>query len=106
MLLHPTQEPSMRRFVVTACICWLSLCAETPNTFPLAFGMTPQEASVALRSPLREIEVRRDTTIYAADGNTNIPGFYAVGEHLYLKFRKGSLTGWKYDWRLRPHFPF
>jgi hypothetical protein len=97
----------MRQFVVVACICWLSLCnANAPNTLPLAFGMTPEEAASALGSPLNHITGHRGDDVYVADRNANIPGVYSVGEHLFLKFRKGYLTGWKYDWRLHPHFPF
>ena len=98
----------MRRFVVVACICWLSLCSadEVPNYYPLAFGMTPQQTAVALGSPLNPVAERRRDEIYVADSSANIPGFYSVGKHLYLKFHNGHLTGWKYDWRLRPHFPF
>jgi hypothetical protein len=98
----------MRRFVVVACICWLALCSadEVPNTFPLAFGMTPDEASAALGKPLAHIATERGADIFVAEGYAHIPGFYAVGDRVVLKFRKGSLTGWKPDWRLRPHFPF
>jgi hypothetical protein len=96
----------MRRFVVVACICWLSLCnADAPNTLPLAFGMTPDEAASALGSPLNHLAGRRGADVYVADRNAGIPGFYAAGEHLFLKLRQGRLTGWKYDWRLFPHFP-
>jgi hypothetical protein len=97
----------MRHFVVVAGICWLSLCnANAPNTWPLAFGMTPDQAASALGTPLNHITGRHGDDVYVADGNANIPGFYSVGEHVYLKFHKGYLTGLKHDWRLRPHFPF
>jgi hypothetical protein len=96
----------MRQFVIVACTCWFSLCtADDPNTLPLLFGMTPDQAAGALGTPLNHLTGRSGDDIYVADSNTPIPGFYAVGEHLFLQFRKGHLTGWKYDWRLRPHFP-
>jgi hypothetical protein len=101
------EEGRMRQFIAVVGVCWFSLCnANAPNTRPLAFGMTPEEASDALGLPLTYDSGRRGDEIYVADGNADIPGFYAVGKHLFLKFHRGSLTGWKYDWRLRPHFPF
>jgi hypothetical protein len=97
----------MRQFFVVSGICWLSLCnANAPNTLPLAFGMTTQEAANALKAPLNYVIGRDGADIYVVDTNAKIPGFYSVGEHIFLKFRRDHLTGWKYDWRLRPHFPF
>jgi hypothetical protein len=97
----------MRQFLVVSGICWLSLCnANAPNTLPLAFGMTPEEAANALGLPLDYVTGRHGDDVYVVDTNARTPGFYLVGEHIYLKFRKDHLTGWKYDWRLRPHFPF
>ena len=97
----------MRQFIVVVGVCWLSLCnANAPNTFPLAFGMSREQAAAALGLPLVYDSGRHGSEIYVVDGNADIPGFYSVGKHLFLKFRNGSLTGWKYDWRLRPHFPF
>ena len=94
----------MNQFFPMVGTCWLVICgANDPNTVPLAFGMTPHQAEIALGMPLTEIDRRE---IYVVDGNAPVPGVYTVGEHLYLQFRKGHLTGWKYDWRLRPHFPF
>jgi hypothetical protein len=96
----------MRQFVVVIAICWLSICnSDAPNTLPLAFGMKPDEASAALGLPLTYDSGRGGNEIYVADGSASIPGFYSVGKQLVLKFHNGSLTGWKYDWRLRPHFP-
>ena len=97
----------MRRFVVVTCTCWLALCnAEVSNTYPLAFGMTPDEAAAAIGSPLIPLVQRRGDEIYVVDRYANIPGFYGTGHHVYLQFRKGALTGWKNDFRLLPHFPF
>ena len=96
----------MRRFMATVGVCWFSLCnANAPNTLPLAMGMTPDQAASALGTQLTYDGGKRGDEIYVVDGNADIPGFYAVGEHLFLKFHNGSLTGWKYDSRLRPHFP-
>jgi hypothetical protein len=97
----------MRQLITVTAVCWFSLCnADVPNTLPLAFGMTPDQASAALEAPLTYDSGQRGNEIYVVDGSANIPGFYSVGKHLFLKFHNGTLTGWKYDWRLRPHFPF
>jgi hypothetical protein len=101
------EEPSMRQFIVVVGVCWLSLCnANAPNTLPLAFGMTLDQATAALGAPLVYDSGRRHDEIYVAYSDAQIPGIYSVGQHLYLKFHNGSLTGWKYDWRMHPHFPF
>jgi len=71
------------------------------NVAPLAFGMTRQEASNALGAPLQLIAVqRRGGEIFFASYDTRVPG-YPVGERIVLQFRKGHLTGWKQDWRIR-----
>jgi len=83
--------------------------ARAPNTLPLVFGMTPDEASRALEAPLVLIAVQgrrgRAGAIYFADRDARVPG-YATGEHVFLQFREGRLTGWKMDWAVRPHGPF
>jgi hypothetical protein len=97
----------MRQFIATVGICWLSLCnADLPNTYPLAFGMTPDQVAAVVGAPLVYDSGNRGNEIYVVDSDTRVPGFYYVGRHLFLKFHHGSLTGWKYDWRLAPHFPF
>jgi hypothetical protein len=97
----------MRQFPVVLGVCWFSICnANTPNDIPLAFGMTPEEAATALGSPLNHIPGGRSGDVYVVDMYAKMPGFYGVGKHIYLKFRNDHLTGWKYDWRLLPHFPF
>jgi hypothetical protein len=101
------EVPNMRQFIAVTAVCWFSICnADVPNTLPLAFGMTRDEAAAALGSPLTYDSGQRANEIYVVDGSANIPGFYSAGKHLVLNFHNGSLTGWKYDWRLRPHFPF
>jgi hypothetical protein len=49
---------------------------------------------------------RAGSEIYLAYGSPGIPGFYPVDSAIALQFRKGQLTGWKKDWRLRRPFPF
>jgi hypothetical protein len=84
--------------------------ARAPNTLPLAFGMTPDEASGALGAPLTLIAVQRrgrheTGATYFADRDARVPG-YPTGEHVFLQFRRNRLTGWKMDWAVRPHGPF
>ena len=56
--------------------------------------------------PLVYYSGRAGSEIYLAYGSPGIPGFYPVDSALALQFRKGQLTGWKKDWRLRRPFPF
>ena len=97
----------MRRLFVLFCIGWTGVCggAHLPNTLPLALGMTPQDAATALGVGIIRVETKSDTVIYTTDRGAGVPG-YPVGERLVLQFRNGALTGWKYDWRVLPHWPF
>jgi len=102
-----TEDGDMRGFVVTCCICWLAWCgAPRSNNLPLAFGMTPAEASLALGEPLVYHSGRRGSEIYVAAAPAGIPGFYPTDFGIALQFRNGRLTGWKKDWQLRKPWPF
>jgi hypothetical protein len=94
---------TVRRTVVTFSLCWLAWCgAPHSNTLPLAFGMTPTEASTALGVPLMHLSGRPGgSEILVATGNAGIPGFYGSDYGVALQFRNNRLTGWKKDWRLR-----
>ncbi len=97
----------MRRVIVSLCVCWVAYCGATrSNTAPLAFGMTPDAAEVALGVPLLYHSGRPGSEIYLAVGLADIPGFYPVDTALALQFRRGHLTGWKSDRRLRRPWPF
>jgi hypothetical protein len=88
-------------------VCWLAFCgAPRSNTLPLAFGMTPKEASAALGLPLTYHSGRHGSKIYLAVGSEPIPGFYPVDKGVALQFRRGHLTGWKQDWHLNRPWPF
>jgi len=87
-------------------ICWAAVCGTQSNTAPLAFGMTPEQVSIALGVPLVYYSARGGSEIYLAYGSPGIPGFYPVDSALALQFRNGQLTGWKKDWRLRRPWPF
>jgi hypothetical protein len=97
----------MRRFLASLSVCWLAFCgAPHSNTAPLAFGMTPKEASTALGLPLTYHSGRKGSKIYLAVGSEPIPGFYQVHKGVALQFRRGHLTGWKQDYHLNRPWPF
>ena len=97
----------MRRLIVTCCVCWLAWCgAPRSNNLPLAFGMTPAEASLALGLPLAYHSGRHGSEIYVAADRAGIPGFYPTHFANALQFRNGRLTGWKKDWNLERPWPF
>jgi hypothetical protein len=95
---------SMTQLVVALWVCWGIYCPD--NVAPLAFGMSPTEASMALGVPLVYYSGGRGSEIYIAYGSPGIPGFYPTDSALALQFRNGQLTGWKKDWRLRRPWPF
>jgi len=96
----------MKRFAASLWVCWAAYCAYQSNTFPLTFGMTPDEASIALGVPLVYHSGRPGSEIYLAFRPTGVVGFYPVDSALALQFRKGHLTGWKKDWRVQRPGPF
>jgi hypothetical protein len=97
----------MRRILASLSVCWLAFCgAAHSNTAPLAFGMTPKEASAALGLPLTYHSGRKGSKIYLAVGSEPIPGFYQVDKGVALQFRRGHLTGWKQDYHLNRPWPF
>ena len=95
----------MSKISALACIGWITCGGAGSNVAPLSFGMTPDEAATALGLPLTRVAGRGPSAIYRTEGNAAQPGFYPLRERLYLQFRRGALTGWKYDWRvLQPSF--
>jgi hypothetical protein len=91
-----------RQAIASLCVCWLAWCgAPRANTVPLAFGMTPDEASAALGLPLTYHSGRPGSEIFIAVGHAGIPGFYPTDHGIALQFRRGRLTGWKKDWQLQ-----
>lgn len=69
-----------------------------PSHQPLAFGMSVDEVTAALETPLVLVGGRPGQEIYVA----NLPGgqLFPRGDRLFLKFRKGHLSGWKGDWAI------
>ena len=100
------EDDIMKRFVASLWVCFGAYCGYQPNTLPLAFGMTVEQAGAAMGVPLIYYSGRGGSEIYVAYGKERIPGFYPADAALALQFRKGRLTGWKWDWRMRRPGPF
>jgi hypothetical protein len=96
------QMRQFRQAVVWGCLGWISTCPQfgvRSNALPLTFGMTPEAASAALENPLTPVAGRRGSEIYYAEGISVATGFIIrERERLWLQFRRGQLTGWRYDW--------
>jgi hypothetical protein len=96
----------MKRIVASLYVCLAAYCSYPSNTAPLAFGMTPEQASAALGVPIFYHSGRPGSETYVTAGSVNVPGFYPVDTAIALQFRNGHLTGWKKDWRVRHLWPF
>ena len=91
----------MKRVVASLWMCWAAYCGYQSNTIPLAFGMTLEEAALALGVPLFYYSGPVGSEIYVAYGQAGLPRAYPVASAVALQFRNGRLTGWKKDWRVR-----
>jgi hypothetical protein len=76
----------------------LPFTATLSNNTPLAFGMDVGETSRALGQPLQRVSGRPGNEIYLAFRNLGGSGLIPHHNRLFLKFRKGRLTGWKEDY--------
>ncbi|HVG50775.1 MAG TPA: hypothetical protein VM867_03990 [Xanthobacteraceae bacterium] len=74
--------------------------AQAWNTYPLVFGMTPQQASDAMQSPLEYVRGRHGSEVFVTVRTVGVPSIYPTKERIFLQFRRGRLTGWKNDWRV------
>jgi hypothetical protein len=75
----------------------------TPPNIPLMFGMTPDQASVALGAPLQYVGGRPGDEMLLALPNVKGATLSSRSDGLYLQFRHGRLSGWKGDWgNIRP----
>jgi hypothetical protein len=96
------QMRPLRQAIIWGCVGWISACPYFDvgsNALPLAFGMTPEVAAAALQSPLAPLSGRRNSEIYYTERATLVTGpILRDRERLWLQFRRGRLTGWKYDW--------
>src|ERR1700744_3119317 len=72
--------------------------ATLSNDTPLAFGMDVSETSRALGQPLRYVSGRPGEEIYLALRDLGGSGLIPHHDRLFLKFRRGRLTGWKEDY--------
>jgi hypothetical protein len=89
------------RIAATICLCWAAYCGPyDSNTWPLAFGMTPDEASSALGLPLTYFSGPPGSEVFLARGSAGVPGRFPVDAAIALQFRRGHLTGWKQKWSL------
>lgn len=68
------------------------------NTTPLVFGMTAEDATLALGTPLVYVEGLPGDEIFLTIRNVGGSGWSFRNDPLYLQFRAGRLTGWKADW--------
>jgi hypothetical protein len=91
----------LKRLVALLCVCWAVYCGYESNTVPLAFGMTIEEATLALGLPLYYYSSDNGSEIYVAFGQAGVVRAYPVASAIALQFRNGRLTGWKKDWELR-----
>ena len=74
-----------------------------PNSVPLAYGMSAEQVSQILGTPLYYVRGRRGDELLLAIPNVKGSALAHRSDGLYLQFRKGRLTGWKGDWgTIRP----
>jgi hypothetical protein len=94
-------RPTVKSVAAAVCLCWAAYCGPyDSNAWPLAFGMTPQEASTALGMPLTYYSGPPGSAVYLAGGPAGVPGRFPVDAAITLQFRRGHLTGWKNNWSL------
>jgi hypothetical protein len=81
----------------------LTLACLTPPNIPITFGMTPEQASVALGVQLLYVRGRPGDELLVALPNVKGATLASRSDGLYLQFRHGRLSGWKGDWgTIRP----
>lgn len=68
------------------------------NNTPLAFGMSVDDTTSALGSPLGYVSGRPGNEIMVAVRTNGGSGFFPRTDKLFLQFRHGRLAGWKGDW--------
>jgi hypothetical protein len=92
---------SVRRIAASIGLCWAAYCGPyDSNAFPLAFGMTPDEAAAALGVPLIYSAGPPGSEVFLARNSAGVPGVFPVGVTFALQFRHGHLAGWKRNWAL------
>ena len=75
----------------------------TPPNIPIAFGMTPEQVSVALGVQLLYVRGAPGDELLVALPNVKGATLASRSDGFYLQFRHGRLSGWKGDWgTIRP----
>ncbi|MGC2777195.1 MAG: hypothetical protein WA418_16335 [Bradyrhizobium sp.] len=72
--------------------------ATLSNVSPLAFGMDVSETSRVLRQPLIHLNGSPGNETFLALRDLGGSGLVPHHHRLFLKFRRGRLTGWKEDY--------
>jgi len=98
---------AMSALVALSCLALAPACAQqaplTPPNIPIAFGMTPEQVSVALGVQLIYVRGRPGDEFLVALPNVKGATLASRSDGLYLQFRHGRLSGWKGDWgTIRP----
>ncbi|KJC35411.1 hypothetical protein UP09_29485 [Bradyrhizobium sp. LTSP885] len=74
-----------------------------PNSIPLAFGMTADQATQVLGVPLKYVRGRPGDELFVALPNVRGSILSNRSDALYLQFGRGHLIAWKGDWgTIRP----
>lgn len=92
---------AMKCVLALTCTLMMPPSGLPSNVAPLALGMTPGEASVALAAPLAYVSGHRGSDIYVGVTSAGVPGLFPVDQTIHLQFRNGCLTGGKTHWRMR-----
>ena len=105
--MHQKTLTAIAALVTLACLALTPVRAQqaplTPPNIPLTFGMTPQQASVALGVQLLYVRGRPGDELLVAQPNVKGATLASRSDALYLQFRHGRLSGWKGDWgTIRP----
>jgi len=80
-----------------------TLASAQQVTPSLRFGMTLDEANLAIGAPLIYVRGRPRNELYLAWPNVKGSALANRSDGLYLLFRNGKLAGWKGDWgTIRP----
>lgn len=91
-------RPAAAQQVVPDGVHRLPFTATLSNSAPLAFGMDVAASSRALGQPLTYVQGSSGNEIYLALRNLGGSGLLPHHHRLFLKFRRGRLTGWKEDY--------
>ena len=73
-----------------------------PNSVPLAFGMSADQASQSLGVPLNYVRGTPGNELFVALPNVRGSVLSRRSDGLYLQFGKGRLIAWKGDWGTIP----